>query len=313
MIELNIADKIKKLTGSDIPKTEFSFGDKIQSLRKRYGLSQGDFGKLLGLTKGQISSYEREISQPTLETIIKIAQFFNCAIEELTDIPIRSDFYLNWLLDQEIHRLEYNMDISKKILFNASAGLVEVKFDEYLRYGLNRGISENEPPVVATNFLLLYSQENNELITYFESIFDKLETVIREDILMGVKIPINETLLTDGYPLLFNLYMQLGKGSWLGRAEAWPTIRGNILALQLSNGRIIRLHISNLSTGCQLYGSYCKDLEERIKIWQGLDKKNAKSLAIEYALEWNRIQTEEEVKLQEEIIRRNKQFKHKYK
>ena len=31
MIELNIADKIKKLTGSDIPKTEFSFGAKIAS------------------------------------------------------------------------------------------------------------------------------------------------------------------------------------------------------------------------------------------------------------------------------------------
>ena len=57
-------------------KIKLNYGSKILNLRKRFKLSQENFGKLLGLTKEQISSYEREVSQPPLENIFKIADLF---------------------------------------------------------------------------------------------------------------------------------------------------------------------------------------------------------------------------------------------
>lgn len=74
------------------------------------------------------------------------------------------------------------------------------------------------------------------------------------------------------------------------------------LALRLSSGKIIRLHISTMATGCYLYATYSKELEERINLWMALKKKDAMKVAIDYALEWNRLQTEAAIKAQEIAI-----------
>lgn len=78
-----------------------------------------------------------------------------------------------------------------------------------------------------------------------------------------------------------------------------PTKGTNILALRLSSGKIIRLHISTMATGCYLYATYSKELEGRINLWMALKKKDAMKVAIDYALEWNRLQSEAAIKVQE--------------
>ena len=103
--------------------------------------------------------------------------------------------------------------------------------------------------------------------------------------------------------------MALEKKSWLGHPACWPTRGPNILALKLSSGKIIRLHISSLATGCQLYASYSVELEKRINSWLELDKKEAQSLAIEYALEWNEAKTKKEIEFEEKLISEGKSIK----
>lgn len=316
-MKLNILEKISGKSKT-LEYSYFHFGERLKSLRRKYKLSQADFGKKVGLTLGQVSSYEREASQPTLETILKIAHFFNCALEELTDIPIRHDFYFNWMLDQSTHKLSFQYDYSNKVEFDARAGLIGITQNEYLTYGIQSGIGPDDLALVGANFLLLESHNNNVIQKHFERIANTLESIPSEDILLGYStkksfshkvVPKDENLRIDGYPLLISLYMALEKNSWLGHPACWPTRGPNILALKLSSGKIIRLHISSLATGCQLFATYSIDLEKRISSWLELDRKEAQDLAIEYALEWNDAKTKKEIEFEEKTSKGRKSRK----
>ena len=316
-MKLNILEKISGKSKT-LEYSYFHFGERLKSLRRKYKLSQADFGKKVGLTLGQVSSYEREASQPTLETILKIAHFFNCALEELTDIPIRHDFYFNWMLDQSTHKLSFQYDYSNKVEFDARAGLIGITQNEYLTYGIQSGIGPDDLAIVGANFLLLESHNNNVIQKHFERIANTLESIPSEDILLGYStkesfshkvVPKDENLRIDGYPLLISLYMALEKNSWLGHPACWPTRGPNILALKLSSGKIIRLHISSLATGCQLFATYSIDLEKRISSWLELDRKEAQDLAIEYALEWNDAKTKKEIEFEEKTSKGRKSRK----
>lgn len=316
-MKLNILEKISGKSKT-LEYSYFHFGERLKSLRRKYKLSQADFGKKVGLTLGQVSSYEREASQPTLETILKIAHFFNCALEELTDIPIRHDFYFNWMLDQSTHKLSFQYDYSNKVEFDARAGLIGITQNEYLTYGIQSGIGPDDLALVGANFLLLESHNNNVIQKHFERIANTLESIPSEDILLGYStkesfshkvVPKDENLRIDGYPLLISLYMALEKNSWLGHPACWPTRGPNILALKLSSGKIIRLHISSLATGCQLFATYSIDLEKRISSWLELDRKEAQDLAIEYALEWNDAKTKKEIEFEEKTSKGKKSRK----
>ena len=316
-MKLNILEKISGKSKT-LEYSYFHFGERLKSLRRKYKLSQADFGKKVGLTLGQVSSYEREASQPTLETILKIAHFFNCALEELTDIPIRHDFYFNWMLDQSTHKLSFQYDYSNKVEFDARAGLIGITQNEYLTYGIQSGIGPDDLALVGANFLLLESHNNNVIQKHFERIANTLESIPSEDILLGYStkesfshkvVPKDENLRIEGYPLLISVYMALEKNSWLGHPACWPTRGPNILALKLSSGKIIRLHISSLATGCQLFATYSIDLEKRISSWLELDRKEAQDLAIEYALEWNDAKTKKEIEFEEKTSKGRKSMK----
>lgn len=56
---------------------------KIKEIRERLGLSQRELARNLGLFPQAISRYESGTGEPNIETLIKIADFFNVSIDEL--------------------------------------------------------------------------------------------------------------------------------------------------------------------------------------------------------------------------------------
>lgn len=56
-------------------------GLKIQRIKKE--LTQEQLAKEIGLSVRQITSYEQGVRQPKLDTLKKLAKFFDCTIEEL--------------------------------------------------------------------------------------------------------------------------------------------------------------------------------------------------------------------------------------
>ena len=64
-------------------------GDNIKYLRNKKRLSQRELAKILCLSRNQIASYEYRIAEPSIKTLIDLANFFDVSIDDL----IRSDIY----------------------------------------------------------------------------------------------------------------------------------------------------------------------------------------------------------------------------
>ena len=61
--------------------------NRIAELRKKAKLSQAELGKILNLSQKAISRYENHSAEPDLNTIKKIANYFNVTIDYLLQIP----------------------------------------------------------------------------------------------------------------------------------------------------------------------------------------------------------------------------------
>lgn len=64
--------------------------DIIRQERQKKGLSQEQLGDLLGMTKTAVSSWERGVREPQIDTINKLIEIFDCTADYLlgkTDNP----------------------------------------------------------------------------------------------------------------------------------------------------------------------------------------------------------------------------------
>lgn len=61
-----------------------SFGDNLKNLRVEKNISQAELAEMVGMHSTHISRYERDLTQPTLEVIKKIAN----ALDVTTDVLI---------------------------------------------------------------------------------------------------------------------------------------------------------------------------------------------------------------------------------
>lgn len=59
------------------------FGKNIRKIRSLKSLSQQDFGELFDLKRATLGAYEEERSEPKIDTIIKIANYFSIPIGDL--------------------------------------------------------------------------------------------------------------------------------------------------------------------------------------------------------------------------------------
>lgn len=55
----------------------------IKFLRRRNSWTQTEFGELIDTSKGSVSSYEKAINQPTIDTLVKIAKLFEVSLDDL--------------------------------------------------------------------------------------------------------------------------------------------------------------------------------------------------------------------------------------
>ena len=59
------------------------FGEKLKELRTEKGLSQRKLGEILGVCNQAVSFWETGSREPDLDTIIKIADFFDVSVDFL--------------------------------------------------------------------------------------------------------------------------------------------------------------------------------------------------------------------------------------
>ena len=62
-------------------------GNKLKDFRKKQQLSQSEFADCIGSTQQSVSNYERGVVEPSIELLIRIAETFNCSVDELIGRP----------------------------------------------------------------------------------------------------------------------------------------------------------------------------------------------------------------------------------
>ena len=72
------------------------FGVNIKKLRRLKSLSQTDLAKLVGLKRGALGAYEEGRSEPKIETIINVANFFSIQIDGLLTRELSINELLNF-------------------------------------------------------------------------------------------------------------------------------------------------------------------------------------------------------------------------
>lgn len=55
----------------------------IRFLRRRQGWTQEEFGQQIEVGKASVSSYEKAINQPTIETLVRMAKLFRLSVDDL--------------------------------------------------------------------------------------------------------------------------------------------------------------------------------------------------------------------------------------
>ncbi|MDK2807654.1 MAG: hypothetical protein PWP24_387 [Clostridiales bacterium] len=67
-----------------------SFGKNLERIRKGKKISQAKLGEMLGLTQQMVSSYEKDLSSPNVDVLIKIADYFNVSIDSLVEHVVQT-------------------------------------------------------------------------------------------------------------------------------------------------------------------------------------------------------------------------------
>lgn len=100
---------------------ELTFGQKLMILRRNEKLSQKKLAKLLNAGVVNIARYETETAFPNVQTLIKIADFFDVSIDYL----LRNDQNFVNIKDRELLKLASQSDQLSDIEKNKLKNLIK--------------------------------------------------------------------------------------------------------------------------------------------------------------------------------------------
>ena len=79
----NNADFVKQAKNKKMKKEKIKIGKSIKRIREERGLTQKDVAEALKLHRITYSGWERDVSEPSLCVIVKMAEYFECSLNEL--------------------------------------------------------------------------------------------------------------------------------------------------------------------------------------------------------------------------------------
>ena len=70
---------------------EMPTGKTIQTLRRQKGLTQEQLAEVMGVTVGAVYKWEAKLSQPELQMIVELADFFDTSVDALIGYTIKDN------------------------------------------------------------------------------------------------------------------------------------------------------------------------------------------------------------------------------
>jgi transcriptional regulator with XRE-family HTH domain len=157
------------------------FGKNIKKIRTIKGLSQAAFAELFGLKRAALGAYEEQRSEPKIETIIKIANYFSIKIDTL----LTNEITVNELLQFKENLINYSEDI-KKESFAKVPCITENNSLEYPKHFKNDVYIDEMPflqlPIDTNKTYRAFTVATLEMTNQDKGFYPK-------DIIIGEKIP----------------------------------------------------------------------------------------------------------------------------
>lgn len=82
------------------------FGEQIKNLRMCKGLNQVELAKIFGVTKQSVSNWENENIMPSVDMLIKIANFFNVSTDYLLGLTEQHALNTDGLSELQIAHIQ---------------------------------------------------------------------------------------------------------------------------------------------------------------------------------------------------------------
>lgn len=95
-------------------KAEKTTGELIKAARKKAGLTQAELGAKLGITPAAISQFEKPSSNPTFDTLEKIANALSCKISDLCEYYDTARIKPN-ITPEEMEWFKFKAEVTQKV------------------------------------------------------------------------------------------------------------------------------------------------------------------------------------------------------
>lgn len=90
------------------------FSERIRELRKSKNISQVELGKHIGVTKQSISNWENDNIQPSIEMLLKLAEYFSVSTDYILGVNDKKILDVSKLTDDEVAHIRLIIsDITK--------------------------------------------------------------------------------------------------------------------------------------------------------------------------------------------------------
>lgn len=171
------------------------FGKNIRKIRSVKTLSQQSFAELFDLKRGTLGAYEEGRSEPKIETIITIANYFSIPIDDL----LTKELTVNTLLKFKANLTTDPEKITKET-FAIIPCITHKNAKEYLLYNNKKAFVQDMPvlrlPINTEKEFRGFTVDNLEMSSNDKGLFPK-------DIVIGEMIPKNVyTKLNNGHLIL---------------------------------------------------------------------------------------------------------------
>lgn len=87
---------------------------KLKELREQTGLSQYELAPLLGIGRATYANYEIEKTQPTIETLCKIADFYGVSLDYLCNHTTKNKIDLGYIDEKTITITRLTQQLTNK-------------------------------------------------------------------------------------------------------------------------------------------------------------------------------------------------------
>jgi Predicted transcriptional regulators len=92
-----------------------AIGEILKSLRLEKGLSQVQAADRIHISKSRLSSYELDVNEPNLETIIKLADLYDVSIDTLVGLDRTDYINVSGLNSEQVTIIKTIVDSYRKL------------------------------------------------------------------------------------------------------------------------------------------------------------------------------------------------------